>query len=127
MTTFPIPADAGAITERTLAVLGIEPQNNLETGRQRTDRDGVPMWNLSVVYVPNFGPKQVIDIGFAADHPPEIIPGEPPVFTNLTCQPGAKVNEYGKLRTWAMWRCDNVRFATTRPTASDRNSAAAAV
>ncbi len=100
------------MTERIVAVLGVEPMEDRD-GSQRLSYgdDPVPMWTISVVYAPQYGEKVVLDIGVPATARPELANGRP-IFTNLTYRSGANLTRGGKARQWAMWECEAIRFDT---------------
>lgn len=118
--------------ERITGVLGIEAQTDYESGKPRYDeRTNLPLWNLEVVFKPDFGRKEVLNVGFAAQQPPTVVPGQVPVFEALRCRPYANIKQAPPnsrkaptMSAGLIWECDQVSFGTTNgrghPTATDR-------
>jgi hypothetical protein len=106
-----VDVDAAAFTSRITAVLGIEGQVDYKTGQQRRDLNSNELlWSLEVVYRPEYGPKQVIEVGFGCQQPPQLVAGVMPTFEGLTVRPWAKVKDSGKLGGGQMFECRSVSF-----------------
>jgi hypothetical protein len=90
------PIDSATILANTESVVALDPVVDIETGEQRRDRNGVLRWKLTVLYNDPGGYKrELLEIGFAANTPPEPGPGDELVINGLAGRPWERQNAYG--------------------------------
>ncbi len=91
-----VPVDPNEFDRNVMAIIGIEPVLDFDTGQQKTDRDGAPKWRLQVLYkTPRQRKPDVEEIGFATADLPEPGPMDRPVFVGLMARHWENTNDYG--------------------------------
>ena len=109
-----IPVDINAFMTNVISPVGFDPVVDFETGEQRRTRDGVPRWRLSVLYQAPRQRKELVEIGFAAQQPPEAEPGAELILAGLSVSYWETTGRNGETRSGMSLTVDDLGFKPAR-------------
>jgi hypothetical protein len=117
-----VPVDINTFLTNVQSPVGFDPVVDLETGEHRRNNDGVPRWRLTVLYQEPGRKRELVEIGFAADQPPEAEPGAQLLLRGLTARHWETTNAYGT-RSGMSLTADEIGFKPNRATNPTREAA----